>query len=141
MLAEHAQQLLELVATVPALAQSYGMTDMGSGTDPGGRKAPLPFAWVVLDESGTALDPNSPLPPALVKADVIYTVVLYVANTSQSDLISNQLPTVEAVVKAVHGQTSVTGAGRWVFRGLKLIGTNADRLTYACKFFVSAAFA
>jgi hypothetical protein len=141
MLAEHAQQLLGLVATVPALAQSYGMTDLGSGKDPGARKAPLPFAWVVVDEAGLPLDPNSALPPALVKSDVIYTVVLYMANTSQSDLVAHQFPTLEALVRAVNGQTSISGAGRWVFRGFKCVGVNADRLTYAVRFAVSAAFA
>ncbi|MDE2097773.1 MAG: hypothetical protein KGL39_11030 [Patescibacteria group bacterium] len=140
MIAECANQLFTLISAVPGLTTSTGMTVGGKSPDPGMTKIPLPAAWV-LPVSGTSLDDmRNPLPPTIAMIEQEFAVMLHVPYTSQSDLIANQLPLLENVIKAVQGQEAPTGE-RWVAKGYKLVVVNPDRLVFHISFFLGSVFA
>ncbi len=138
MIAEAAQQLFSLVQAIPALASSTGLAAGGKTPDPGGTKMPLPFAWIVADGAENTQDISRPLVPVNATTRIGYSVILYVPNIGQADLIANQFPLLEAIVQAVHGQVAPTGQ-RWFWKGYKLTVFNADRLCYRLAFLLDAA--
>lgn len=128
MFAEAAQDLLTQVQTVAALAEATGMAVGGRDIDPSMSKLPLPAAWVVLTQDRSN-DPMTPVNMGGQTLLVTYSVLVYVPYTSQSDLITNQLPLLESVIKAVHGHLTPTGH-KWRYEGQRLVLVNPDRLGY-----------
>lgn len=134
MYTQNAQNLLALVETVPAIANAAGLAVGGRASDPAMASIPLPSAWVILAED-KAHDPATGFNPAGQVVISTFVVMVYVPYVSQADLIANQLPLLESVVKAVRGQPSATGQ-KWRYEGQKLALINTDRLAYEMKFSV-----
>ena len=122
------------ISSIPALAQTTGLTVGGQTPDPGLTKIPLPAAWIVLSEftnQNTGQLEN--LPPRLSNVLLQQTVMLHVPYTSQSDLINKQYPLMEQVIQAIQGTpvgTSGAASQRWNLHSGKLTALNPDRLIY-----------
>lgn len=144
MIAECAADLLARVQGVSALAERSSISLGGHSIDPGLLKIPLPAAWVMYggdqpDEApyGTSGQGGYGLVPAAQVMLSNWRVVVYVAYTSDADLLTNQFPLLEAVAKAV--KTAVTDPSgdivapsghRWRYTGQKLALVYNDRLAY-----------
>lgn len=138
MIAQAVQQLYTLLQAVPQLSTSIGLVIGGKAPDPGLTKVPLPAAWVLHDGAQNTQDMRMAQVPLNITTQLAYVVMLYVPYTSQQDLIDNQLPLLEQVITAVHGQTAPTGQ-RWFWRRSKLVLINPDRLAYHISFELDAA--
>lgn len=136
MLAECAQHILGQVQTVPVLANSAGMAVGGRDIDPAMTKLQLPAAWVVLTQDRSN-DPMTGVNPGGQTLLLFYSVLIYVPYTSQSDLITNQLPLLESVIKAVHGVQAPHGH-KWRYEGQRLVLVNPDRLGYEQRYSIPA---
>lgn len=133
-LADCAKQLLALINAVPALNQRVGLRVGGGATDPAMLTLPLPAAWVLLT-GDRPLDPAAAVNPRGQMVEITYSVMVYVANVSQSDLIDAQIPLLESVIVAVHGQQSPSGH-KWKYGGQRLVVVNTDKLGYEQRFTV-----
>ncbi len=128
-IANGVQDIFAKISAIPALASSTGLTVGGHAPDPGMTKIPLPAAWVLFSEAdnqnvGILLN----LPPKQPNVLMQVTVMLHIAYTSQSDLISTQYPLLEAVIAAVQGTSVGTfGSARWNLHSAKLSAINPDR--------------
>lgn len=134
MYTENAQNLLALVETVPALVKTSGLAVGGRATDPAMASIPLPSAWVILADDKPR-DPETGSNPDGQVVITTYVVMVYVPYISQADLIANQLPLLESVMKAVRGKQSTSGQ-KWRYEGQKLTLINTDRLAYEQRFSV-----
>jgi phage gp37-like protein len=136
MIAEQAQDLYSKIVSVPGLAGSVGLALGGKATDPNLAKVSLPAAWVVFT-GDKPIEPDYPVVPKIQSVLVSFSVMVFVAYDSQSDLISNQYPLLDSCVTAVHGTDSPAGT-RWKFEGRSCKLINPDRLGYELKFTVNA---
>lgn len=134
MYTENAQNLLSLVETVPALVKTSGLAVGGRSTDPAMASIPLPSAWVILADDKPR-DPETGSNPDGQVVITTYVVMVYVPYISQADLITNQLPLLESVMKAVRGKQSTSGQ-KWRYEGQKLTLINTDRLAYEQRYSV-----
>ena len=118
------------VQGIPALAASTGLTLGGKEPDPGMTKIPLPAAWVLIpagENMNTGDLENRP--PTLANVRLMQDVFLHVPYLSQSDLLTNQVPLIEAVVAAIQGTSVAIGGGpRWNLHSFKMAGLNTDRV-------------
>ncbi len=137
-LSDTAQDIFTKVSSIPALANSTGLTVGGQAPDAGLTKVPLPAAWVLLSSltnENTGLLAN--VPPTVANTVLQQTIMLHVPYISQSDLITNQLPLLEAVITAIQG-TTIAGfslnSQRWNLHSLTLFAVNPDRLIYRLLF-------
>jgi hypothetical protein len=133
-----AQSLYDLVQAIPAIANATGLAVGGKAPDPGMTKMTLPFAWVLAHAGVNTANPQLALPPTNIQAALTYVVMLYVPYLKQSDLITNQLPLLNQVIRAVHGKLSPTG-NRWQWKMYRLGLVNPDRLGYSLEFFTETA--
>jgi len=138
-IAECAQDLFAKIAAVQVgtatpLAQSVGLTVGGQGADPGMVQIPLPAAWV-LPASGINQTPENLLtmPPRTQMQMSTYVVMLHLPYASQSVLLTDYYPLLEAVQQAING-TTAPGGSRWWAKGYKLEAINKDRLIYEIQF-------
>lgn len=134
MYADNAQNLLALIETVPALVKSSGLAVGGRSSDPAMANIPLPSAWVILAEDKPRDAETGSNPDGQVVIST-FVVMVYVAYISQADLITNQLPLLEATMKAIRGKASASGQ-KWRYEGQKLSLINTDRLAYEQRYSV-----
>lgn len=128
MIAENASDLLNKIATVSALATSHGLTVGGGKIDPSETKIPLPSAWVLFAaEKEQDQELGMVLKTQTINGN--YIVLIDVPFISQSDLISNQFPLLDAVRASIHGTNTPRGF-RWKFDGQRLLLINPDRMRY-----------
>lgn len=138
MIAELAQDLINKVKTVPALANNVGLASAGGPSDPSMSTAPLPSAWLLFEsDSVTNTDIRGQLPEDIV---FNFTLAVMISYTDQDDLINTQLPTIEAIARSVSGKDSTNFALRWKYQGAQLVDVFTDRLVYELKFMVSATY-
>lgn len=137
MIAECAQDLLNRLEAIPALATKVGFALAGSLPDPGAVQVTPPAAWLLFAGFQNTRDPAAReyLPAPQLMATLHFVAVLYVPVAAQ---IGTQLPLLQTVLKAVQGQTSPTGQ-RWYADSGKLLSFNADRITYELNFAVNAS--
>ena len=135
MLAECVTDLFNKVNAIPSLAATVGLTIGGKAPDPGMTKVPLPAAWVISKAAASTLDKGAPVVSRNLPCLLNFAVLLYIPYTSQADLVTNQLPLLESVIKSVHG-TDSPAYERWAFNGYQLEALNSDRLIYRIEFFV-----
>lgn len=139
MIAECANDLYTKVQAIPALSASSGLAVGGQSPDPGMTKVPLPAAWILAHSAKTNIPANNPVPFRVANVDMSYLVMLYVPYLGQSDLINNQLPLLQSVIKAVHGTDAPSGQ-RWRFDTYALGLVNTDRLGYKIQFVLDSAY-
>ncbi|MGZ3307272.1 MAG: hypothetical protein ACXU85_01805 [Xanthobacteraceae bacterium] len=136
MIAENAEHLLSLVQSVPQLAEKSGFAVGGQVPDPGLSKTPLPAAWVILSGDQCA-DNDASLRPAIEVVEMTFVVMLYVPYLGQADLLANQFPLLEAVIKAARGEKAPSGH-RWRYVGQRLALVNTDKLAYEQRYTLTA---
>ncbi|MHB1266289.1 MAG: hypothetical protein ACYCY2_01655 [Acidithiobacillus ferriphilus] len=133
-IANSAQDIFTKVSAIPALSASTGLTVGGQEPDPGLTKIPLPAAWVLFsDATNQNTGQLENLPPRLSNVLLQQTIMLHLPYKSQSDLITVQLPLLEAVINEIQGTTigtSGVASQRWNFHSAKLAALNPDRLIY-----------
>jgi len=139
MIAECAKDLYDKVQAISALAASAGLAVGGKEGDPGMTKIPLPAAWILAHNGVTTLPPTDGQVKQKTTAQLVYVVMLHVAYISQSDLINNQLPLLQAIINKVHGTDSPTGE-RWAFKDYLLTLVNTDRLGYRIQFMTNSGY-
>jgi hypothetical protein len=130
-----AQDLYEKLNSVPSLAGKVGLTTGGKQHDPALANMPLPGAWAVLT-SLTAAGPKLPITPKTQAMQCGFSIMLFVAYGTQSDLVNNQYPIIAQVIAAISGQEAPTGV-RWAFEDMKAILINPDRLGYELRFSIT----
>lgn len=128
MIADNAKALIDLLRTVPALAQNVGLTLGGQTPDPSLSKIALPAAWV-LHTGDKPTDPDDAIVPAVQGVRFHYVVAIYLPYVSQSDMLNVQFPLLEAVINAVRGQTAPSGH-RFAYAGQRITLINPGRITY-----------
>jgi hypothetical protein len=136
MIAENLKALLDLIGSVPALAQSTGIALGGQAPDPSLSKIALPAAWV-LHASDKPLDADGSIVPAVQASQFDYVVAIYLPYVSQSDMLAVQLPLLEAVITAVRGQDAPSGH-RFAYRGQRITLINPGRITYEQRYSLEA---
>jgi len=139
-IAESINDLYTRLQAIPALASSTGLLLGGKTPDPGLTKIPLPAAWVLHDGAQNTQDQRIGQVPINATTALQFAVMLYVPYSTQQDLIANQLPLLESIIAAIHGQTSPTGQ-RWYWARSKLVVLNPDRLGYHLTFLLDSAIA
>lgn len=135
MISENLEDFVDKVKSVPVLASSAGLAIGGKATDPGLLKIPLPAAWIMY----TSDNPDEPpygrggeqpgMVPAVEVLLATVSVLVYLPYTTQDDLLQNQFPVLESVVKAIRGTTAPSGH-RWRYIGQRLAFVYPDRIAY-----------
>jgi hypothetical protein len=136
MIAELAQDLINKIKTVTVLGDRIGMAAAGGATDPSMASVPLPAAWLLFESDSIEVTYQGPV------QDITYnfSLALHVSYSSQSDLINNQLPTIETIARSVSGKDSTSSASKWHYQGAQLVDVYNDRLVYELSFMVQASY-
>lgn len=130
-----AQDLYDKLNAMPSLAGKVGLTSGGKGNDPALTQMPLPGAWAVF-RALEATDPSIAINPRVQTMQCKFSVMLFIAYGTQSDLIATQYPIFVEVVKAIRG-TEAPNETRWHFDNANVIMINPDRLGYELAFSAS----
>lgn len=138
MIAELAQDLIDKIKTVSALDNRVGMAAAGGATDPTMKTVPLPAVWLMYEGEGPV---SQDLRGSLAEdVEVRFTAAVMISYKSQSDLLNNQLPVLEAIARSVSGKDSTQFALRWKYQGAQLVDIFDDRLVYELSFMVSTSY-
>ncbi len=137
MLAQATSDLFGYLTGIPALAQTTGLAVGGALPDPGDALVKLPAAWILFAGEETLEDERVGQPSVLGNGVLTFWVMLYIPYKGQADLLATQLPLLEAVKQAIHGQTASTGK-RWQFQASHLVLINTDRMGYRLIFSVDS---
>ena len=136
MIAENAADLVARVKSIPALTNSAGLAIGGKAGDPSLLKIPPPVAWILFggdqadEEPYTASSRTGPgMVPSVEVVLAIFRVLVYVPYINDDDLLTNQYPLLESVIRAIRGQQAPSGH-RWRYLGQKLTLVYTDRLAY-----------
>jgi hypothetical protein len=137
-ISECAADLAARVRSVPALANSAAFALGGKGTDPALKEIPLPAAWLALNLEQVDEDPldrSTRYAPGIVPEVQMmvatFPVLVIVPYIDETDLITNQYPLLESVVKAVKASGGEAPSGhRWRYIGQRLAFVYPDRLGY-----------
>ena len=136
MIAENAADLLARVKSIEALTNAAGLAIGGRAGDPSLLKIPPPAAWILFggdqadEEPHTAGARGGPgMVPSVQIIMAIFRVLVYVAYVDDNDLLTNQYPLLESVIRAIRGQPAPSGH-RWRYLGQKLTLVYNDRLAY-----------
>ena len=136
MIAENAADLLARVKSIAALTNSAGLAIGGRAGDPSLLKIPPPAAWILFGGDQVDEDPHTAggrggpgMVPGVEVILAIFRVLVYVAFIDDNDLIANQYPLLELVIRAIRGQQAPSGH-RWRYLGQKLTLVYNDRLAY-----------
>lgn len=133
MITELTQDLINKIITVPALQNRVGASVGGTENDPTLSQAPLPYSWVVFGGSQPTGDTDN---GKKYRQELYnFAVIVGIAyGNSESDLLNNQLPVLEQIAQAVHGQDSFKYADLWEYTGVDLKKIETDRLIYQLGF-------
>lgn len=138
MISELALDLINKIKQVPELQNQVGLVPGGTESDPQLTKAPLPYGWITYDASA----PFDSDGVGRKHRQEIYgfSVLLGIAyGNSESDLLNNSFPIIEAITQAVYGQDSVPRADLWDYHGCECILKQTDRLIFRLHFSVVGA--
>ena len=133
MITELSQDLINKIITVPALQQRVGAAVGGTKSDPTMAQAPLPYAWVVFGGSQPISDGDG---GQRYRREVYnFAVIVGISyGGTEEDLLETQLPVLEAIAQAAHGQESFKFADLWEYTGADLKSVQTDRLIYQLGF-------
>ena len=138
MISELTQDLINKIKSVPALQGRVGAAVGGTEADPTMANAPLPYSWVIFGGSTPTGESMSDGPKQYWIVQYQFTIVTGIAyGVSESDLLDNQLPVLEAIEKAVAGTKAFKYADLWEFQGADLAKIDPDRMIYQLKFSVN----
>jgi hypothetical protein len=137
-ISEALSTLLALIATVPELAQSTGMSVGMSESDPTSVEMTLPAAWPLYVGKAPNQKPANGVVPASQSLTNEFIVMVYLDNSKgQNNMITVQSPILEKVISAVHGSRVVSplpGQFQFYFSGERLVSANPVRLAYEQRF-------
>jgi hypothetical protein len=133
--------LLTKIRTIPDLSTRTGLTIGGKSQDPGMLKVPLPASWVSFksDQVDERDFTHGPASGYIVDVGVLmgtWAAMIFVPYNDDADMLSVQLPLLEAVAGAVHGTEAPSGF-RWRYIGQRIALVYPDRLAYELKFTVN----
>lgn len=144
MIAENLQDLISKVVSVPAFTASASLVLGGKGTDPGMLKVPLPAAWIMYSKDDADEPPfghsssGHGMVPATQVLLMTCSILIYLEYTTQSDMLSVQLPLLESIALAIKGTEAPSGH-RWRYLGQKLAVVYPDRIAYEQHYTLTAA--
>jgi hypothetical protein len=134
-IAEHAEQLRDLVVSVGGWSTTPALSIGGKSGDPGLIKIPIPAAWIRLQQDM----PDAPednrergavsgyVGPNQVQA--LYAVTIFLPYTDDDNLLTEQFPRLTGVINAVHS-IDAPGGSRWRYAGQRIALVYPDRLAY-----------
>ena len=138
MIKELAEDLIAKIKTVSALQNRVGMAAAGGPSDPAMKTAPMPSAWLLYaGDRPLSGDSRGSMAEDL---DFNFTLAVMISYKDQTDIINNQLPTLEAIAKSVSGRTGTNSSLRWKYLGAQLVDVFNDRLVYELSFSASATY-
>jgi hypothetical protein len=137
-IAELSLDLIDKIKTIPALGNRVGMAAAGGPSDPAMQNVPLPAAWLMY--AGDSIIGGGDRGSQSEDIAHQFTLVVMLSYTNQTDIINNQLPTLEAIARSVSGKDSTGFALRWKYQGAQLVDIYTDRLVYELRFMVSSSY-
>jgi hypothetical protein len=135
MISELTQDLINKIKSVSALQNRVGAAVGGTEADPTMSQAPCPYAWVIYGGS-------QPTGDSMAEGGRKYRMTMYdftavvgiTYGISDTDLLNNQLPVLEAIQQAVAGTEAIKYADLWEYKGEDLAKIEPDRMIYQLKF-------
>lgn len=139
MIGELAQNLINLVKKTEG--DPFGPNNLRVSMSMGGKeKDPLlnkvqrPAAWIIF--TGDTNASVSPRPSCAQMVQYTFTVQILIDYTTDTDMLTKQLPILDAVRRSVHSVTGPQG-NMWTYAGQQLTEMN-DRLIYEQNYTISA---
>lgn len=126
------KDLFEKISAAPGFSGKAGLHLVGAAVDPSAARMPLPAVAIVFGEM-MPTEPAGHMASTSRTFKLSYSVRLFMPNVSQADLVANQLPLIEQLVRAVQG-TDAPNSGKWACEGCVCELINTDRLCYEFKF-------
>ena len=134
----------ELAADILALVQGVipqsSLTLGGRSDDPVLAKIPLPAAWVqhvkdIPDEQSYTHGPATGVVHEAQSILALYSVLVFVPYTTDTDMLKVQFPLIEALRVAIHAKDAPSGF-RWRYAGMDIVRVYTDRLAYEQRYTV-----
>ena len=138
MIGELAADLVAKIKQIPSFGvspnQRVGLSVGGTQSDPTISSVTLPAVWVVYTGNQT-LDTSD---EGQCNPHVRETFVLkiLVDNTSESSLVSINMPLLEEIVSVVNAQNSILGAKKWRYEGQSIDEISGQRLVFEQRYSV-----
>lgn len=106
-----------------------GMASGGKNLDPLMTKSIRPACWIVfLNDQNVDAQDNQGSCGSMFKYTFVVKILL--DYSTEEDLLTNQLPVLEAVQLAVNGQQGPIGSRKWLYEGQTIDELSANRMVY-----------
>ena len=133
MIAEIAQDLITKVKATTGSpfgtpVQRVGLAAGGKGIDPMMERVARPAAWVIYlgdEQLEQGLEGSC---GASIRLNFVVKVIM--DYDTESDLLTNQYPILEAVINGIHGRDGITGTKRWKYEGQSLDELTGNRMIF-----------